>query len=181
MFNLFKKDKVIEETMQENALLRGLINELQREIDTLKVNHKDTTDLVRESLGIIPYVNVYDLKADGFPPNYMPADRNSDVYKAKLGELAMIYHNQTFKDMIRYLVDYQGNYCLRFGDTHEKTINARYFIEGIHAVWHQIMTAHEALNRANKEDSEPVEDGETVHNDLQEQIDAITENILSTN
>jgi hypothetical protein len=187
----FLKDKRTEQVTKQLLSYKERINVLKMEVERLggllesskqKIEELRDPNTVRKQLGLMPlidFTNNEEQKGTGIlmPRSFIPADTESQEYKSRVSELAMIWRNDTFRKLIKYLIDFQGNYTLRYGDTHEKTINGRYFIEGIEMVEKLIKDAYtksNAINAEEQEDKEP--DGNDIELVSQEIVSELLDN-----
>lgn len=164
MLNIFTRredKKKIEKLTEDNATFRSLIQskdleikKLQKQLATMKPLTE--MDVIRKSLGIIPMVDFTNLAADDLPKNFLPEDTESQEYKLKIGELANIYTNQTFKELIAYLVNYQGNFSLRHNANSElKKGNGMHIVTGVEMVYSMIVGAYEKYREGVDADNQP--------------------------
>lgn len=128
---------------------------LEEELKLLKGdNHKKAANLLRHELGLTK------MRFDFTPQRPNEEDvhhyfygKTQEQIKQFMGDALNLFENPTFKPVIKYLVDTQGNHSLLGSRGREEDLVGRGEISGFARVFHEYMAlaeAHKQMNQPEK-------------------------------
>lgn len=97
-----------DEIMEKNKLLKEsqeLLETLSRERNLYKQRLLKVTE---EQEIILKHYRVDNIGADGIPPSYLPVG-DTKLYYEKVAELNEVYTNETFRELMAYLLNFHAN------------------------------------------------------------------------
>lgn len=143
----FVDNKSIEQSWQDKTVnLRKQIGSLQLQLN--KAKKFDVADLMRQTLGLVPFVEFAELD-QGYPPHYLLSGR-----AGKVARLATIAKDPVFKEMVDYLINVQGNFSLRNAKNDIEFWSGRFSINGISKIWDELQKANAEYEESIKKDEE---------------------------
>lgn len=125
------------------------VADLEEQVEELtKIPKASLPDLMRDSLGLVR-VDFANVNGKGEPTHPLD-DPNKQIREAKIAELAMVFSNHTFKELIEYLINVQGNYSLFKSRNFDEDLAGRFSINGISMVYKELEKANALYEEAAK-------------------------------
>lgn len=138
---------VQDEISEKNNLLKEsqkVIEALSRENETLR---KKYSEVIEDHEIILKDYRVDNIGADGVPPSYLPLN-DEKLYKAKIMELNDVYSNETFRELLAYIINFHANLAVTGKIRNDKgdmvdipVEHVQYMVRGIKSVWELIVGA----------------------------------------
>src|SRR5688572_14681345 len=132
--------KKIQQLEIENARLERLLMDKVGKLNVLQGKRQPTeADLMRDIVGL-PMIDYANVDAEGYPPHYLDG-LSAEERKHIVADLAIIYDNPRFKNVITYLTNLFGNHAIRNKHKDEQNLGL-YSMNGIKMVLEELRKAH---------------------------------------
>lgn len=129
----------------------NLLKESQKAIETLsrenEIIKKKYSAVIEDHEIIFKNYRVDNIGADGVPPSYLPFN-DEKLYKAKIMELNDVYSNETFRELLAYIINFHANLAVTGKIKNDKgdfvdipVEHVQYMVRGIKSVWELIVGA----------------------------------------
>lgn len=133
--------------MSKNNILKEsqeLIETLSRERNNYKKKLEEVT--VEQDI-LLKYYKIDNIGSDGIPPSYLPTD-NPELYLSKLKELNDVYSNETFRELMAYILNFHANIAAtgkiknKKGDMIDVQVeHVPHMVSAIKSIWELIVGA----------------------------------------
>lgn len=144
---LLAKFLLKDELMEKDIILKEsqtMIEALSRERNNYK---NQLNQVTREHHIILKHYKIDNIGADGIPPSYLPTN-NSEQYLMKINELNAVYSNETFRELLAYLLNFHANMAATGKIKNAKgdmidipTEHVQHMVSAIKSVWELIVGA----------------------------------------